>query len=226
MSEKRPISELINTEEPGWALVTEWMRDATHMVEVLPVDEQAARDTLYEIQVTSRSPMGAIILNTGGILVDHGWIRILGSGCPRMNRSIYTWNQGKSMFPDGSAGFLLIADDAAGGFFATNGGGLGEDIGKTYYLDPASLYWEPLGVTYSEFLNFCFSGDLQGYYQDLRWKGWEEDAAKLDGNQVYNFYPTLWTREGKNINEISRKAIAVQEQYELNEDFIRQLGNQ
>lgn len=35
---------------------------------------------LLATQVTTRSPMGAVVYHTGGILVDHGWIRILGAG--------------------------------------------------------------------------------------------------------------------------------------------------
>jgi len=38
----------------------------------------------------------------------------------------------------------LIGDDSAGGFFAINGGALGNDPGKVYYLSPDNLKWEPM----------------------------------------------------------------------------------
>ncbi|GAB2667173.1 hypothetical protein GCM10027036_20940 [Flavihumibacter cheonanensis] len=44
------------------------------------------KDALYETQVTTRSPKRAINYSTGGILIDHGWIRILSSGDTRHNR--------------------------------------------------------------------------------------------------------------------------------------------
>jgi hypothetical protein len=46
--------------------------------------------------------------------------------------------------------------------------------------------------------------------------GWPVDIATLDGNHVFNFFPFLFTAEGKDINTISRKPISVDEQYQLN----------
>ena len=78
-----------------------------------------------------------------------------------MPRSLPGWNKGKSFKKYGDRpGFLLVADDAMGGFFALNGGQLGKDAGKVYYLSPDNLEWEPLELTYTEFLQFCFHGDL------------------------------------------------------------------
>ncbi|MEM7344538.1 MAG: DUF2625 family protein, partial [Chloroflexota bacterium] len=76
----RPLTELINTSEPGIQLVQNWISDAENPVEVLPRDKKRAEQELYQAQVTTRSPMGAIIYETGGVLIDGGWIRILGSG--------------------------------------------------------------------------------------------------------------------------------------------------
>lgn len=220
---KRPLEELINTHEPGWEHVVSWINSATNKVEVLPVTESKAGETLYEAQVTTRSPMGAIIFNSGGILVDHGWIRILGSGHPKLNKTFHTWNNGKTSFPEGNAGFILIADDAAGGFFAINGGGLGEDLGKTYYFDPSALTWEPLDLTYTEFLLFCFEGDLAEFYHDLRWKDWQQDVSALDGNEVFSFYPMLWTKEGKDINTVHRGKVPIEEHYSLTIQMMQEL---
>ncbi len=76
----RSLSDLINQEEPGWNLVSDWIRQATNRVEVLEKVEAQAETALYQTQVTTRSPMGSIIFETGGILVDSGWIHILGPG--------------------------------------------------------------------------------------------------------------------------------------------------
>jgi len=57
--------------------------------------------------------MGAVVNETGVILVDNGWIRILGSGSEKLKRSLPKWNKGKSFSDFGQAmPFLLIADDA------------------------------------------------------------------------------------------------------------------
>jgi len=69
-----------------------------------------------------------------------------------------------------------------------------------------------------------FNGNLNEFYKTLRWTNWIDEVSKLDGNMVYNFYPFLWTKEGKDINEVSRKAIPVQEQYDFNLSTRSQLG--
>lgn len=221
----RPIDQLINKTEPGWTLVQEWISKAKNKVEILPCDTARAKDALYKTQVTTRSPMGAVIYSTGGLLIDGGWIRILGSGSVKLNRTLPDWNKGKSFKEFGEQpSFLLIADDAAGGFFAINGRALGADLGKIYYLSPDNIEWEPLDLTYTEFLNFCFNGDLADFYKALRWNGWEAEVAELGGNMTYNFFPFLWTTEGKDINKVSRKPIPVEEQFSFNLEMRKQLG--
>ncbi len=170
---KRSLTELIDTKEPGWNLVLEWKKDARNKVDVLPTSQANAEAALLQTQVTTRSPMGAIVYETGGILIDDGWIRILGSGTARLPRSLMAWNKGKSFRQDGEQpSFLLIADDVLGGFFALNAGGISEkDLGKVFYLSPDNLQWESTQLGYSDFLQFCFSADLEGFYEGLRWKG-------------------------------------------------------
>ena len=221
----RAIDQLINNKEPGWTSVKEWIDKAKNKVEVLPADTNKAKDALYKTQVTTRSPMGAIIYMTGGILIDNGWIRILGSGNTKLNRNVPEWNKGKSFEEYGQAPkYLLIADDAIGGFFMLNGGGLGTDLGKVYYFSPDNLEYEPLDLTYSEFLNFCFNNDLDKFYGNNRWKNWKAEVENLDGDDVFNFFPYLWTKEGKDINKNSRKVVPIEEQFSLNIEFRKQLG--
>ncbi len=89
----RPLSELVNTEDPGINLIREWMRGAVNECELLPPSEQREH-VLLQTQVTTRSPMGAIAYETGGILVDGGWLRFLGSGNPRLTRTVPGWIEG------------------------------------------------------------------------------------------------------------------------------------
>ncbi|MFT3911397.1 MAG: DUF2625 domain-containing protein [Ferruginibacter sp.] len=214
----RPIEALLNRNDPGWIIVQKWIDSATNEVEVLPADTIKSKEALYRTQVTTNSPMGAIIYFTGGILVDHGWIRILGSGSSKLSRSLPDWNKGKTFASFGEApDLLLVADDVVGGFFAINAGRLSkENTGKIYYLSPDRLEWEALDLTYSEFLLFCFSGDLVKFYGDMRWNNWEKNVSKMNADKVYNFYPPLWTKEGKDISKDKRKAVPVEEQYLFN----------
>ncbi|MBH8568710.1 DUF2625 family protein [Microvirga sp. STS02] len=162
----RSLTELINTQEPGWELVQVWIKAAKNNVQVLPRTAAKADSALLAAQVTTRSPMGAVIYETGGIIVAGGWLRILGSGSRFLNRDMMGWNKGKQQ------GLLLVADDVLGGFFAINGGAFGQaSLGKMYYLAPDGLEWEPLEFGYSDFLVFCFSGNLDKFYDGLQWKG-------------------------------------------------------
>jgi len=206
------LHELINRDDPGWPLVAQWVAEATNPVEILPPAEDGARnDALLDSQVTTRSPMGAIIYETGGIMVDHGWLRILGSGHPRLPRSLPGWNSKRSISVIGQPPpFLLIADDVVGGFFALDGGGLHLEPGKVCYFAPGTLAWESARLGYSEFIVWCFRGDLAKYYEDVRWPGWQDETRELRGDQAFSIYPLL-SSSGPPIAERSRRPVALSE---------------
>jgi len=221
----RPVEELINTSDPGWTLVQSWIDSANNKIDILPVNTMRAKEALYQTQVTTRSLMGAIVYMTGGLLVDNGWIRILGSGSAKITRTLPAWNKGKSFKDFGEVpSFLLVADDAIGGFYILNGGALGKDSGKIYYFSPDNLEYEPLDLTYSDFLTFCFNNDLDKFYEGRRWTNWTKEVAAMDGDKVFNFFPPLFTKEGKDMTKNSRRPIPIEEQYSFNIDMRKQLG--
>ena len=222
----RTLEELINKEEPGWDLVQEWMQEATNLYEVLPRDAKRAEAELLNAQVTTRSPMGAILYETGGILINKGWIRILGSGCERLDRGMFQWNKGKTFENYGEPpAYLLVADDILGGLFAINGGAFGQEgLGQMYYLAPDTLSWEPMNCGYSEFVSWTLGGDIHMFYEPFYWDGWQEEVSKLNGNQVFSFFPFLWTKEGQQIEAVSRKVVPIEERYRLTMDMQKQLS--
>jgi len=225
-SKLRSLSELINTKEPAWTdFLLTWIKEAKNVVEVLPKNQIKADSTLYKSQVTTRSPMGAIVYETGGILIDHGWIRILGSGSEKIDRNLMDWNKGKTYTNLGEQlPFLLVADDVLGGFFAINAGGINSGgIGKIFYLAPDDLLWTPTNLTYTEFISFCFSGDIKKFYGNLYWKGWEEDVKSINGNQGISCFPYLWTKEGQDINNVKRHPVPIQELWIFINDSRNQL---
>jgi len=199
------LQELLDRDDPAMPLVRQWLSEASRPFEVLSPSQQ--RDgVLLGLQVTTRSPMGAIAYETGGLLIDHGWLRILGSGHPKLPRDIVEWNASRA------SGHLLVADDVAGGFFSVNGGSLGSDLGAMYYLAPDTLRWEALDIGYTDFLRWALSDRLDIFYEGLRWPGWETDVRQAGGNQCFSFFPFLWSKEGS-IASSSRKLIDVAEHY-------------
>ena len=222
----RTIEEL-TSDTSGWDSFKETLKIARNKIEILPVDRVKAQTALLHTQVTTHSTMGAIIYFTGGILVDNGWIRILGSGNEKLNRTLPDWNKGKTFNEFGEQPkFLLIADDVVGGFFAVNGGTLGSEVGKVYYLAPDDLKWESLHIGYTEFINFCLVGDMNQFYSGMRWDNWENDAKNISGTSGFHIFPPLWTKEGKDINKDSRKLVPVQELYDFTIDAMTQLTKQ
>lgn len=212
----RDLNELINQKEDAITLIQEWKNNARNEIVILEKDTQSAKEALYNTQVTTRSPMGAIIYHTGGILINKGWIRIYGSGSKQLNRNLPEWNRGKTFknYSD-KPSYLMIADDAVGGFYLLNGGSLGNDLGKVYYYAPDNIEPEALDLTYSEFVIFCFNGNLEHFYKDLRWKNWENDFKTLNNNEVFMFFPYLWTKQGKNINKVKKHKISIDEYYKF-----------
>ena len=149
----RTLAELLDHRDPAIPLIQKWAAEAVRAVEILAPSE-AREEALLQTQVTTHSTMGAVVYETGGIFIDHGWLRVLGSGHERLKRTLPSWNK------DRANGLYLVADDAVGGFFAMNGGALGEDLKNVYYFAPDSLDWEPLNLGYSDFLHWTCAGKL------------------------------------------------------------------
>jgi len=219
----RELTELIDQQSSGWLLVQQWLEEANNNYEVLPCDPVLARSALHQLQITTLSPLGAVLYETGGILVDNGWLRILGSGYPKLARALASWTQSVTTGRIFQA--LLVADDVLGGFFAINGGEFGEDRGGIYYFAPDSLEWESLHTNYSGFLQWVLCGNLDRFYQGVRWTGWREEISGINGDAVYSFYPFLWTEPQLPIEQRSRAAVSIDEHWSLCMNLQHQLTN-
>jgi hypothetical protein len=221
----KALAELTSVADPALPLIRDWIKTAKCPVEILPCSEKDGEDALVRTQVTIRSPMGAICHGTGGIVVDDGWLRILGAGHPRLPRSLPSWNDGRVPTDlQGRPTFLLVGDDAIGGFFAVNGGGIdGVDVAKVAYLAPDTLQWEDTRLSYADFLVWSWSGRLDVFYDGRRWNGWREECRTLAGDRAFSFYPFLWAK-GPPIGERDRAPVPIAEMYSLVLDFRRQLA--
>jgi hypothetical protein len=215
----RSYRELLSN-DPAWPELEAAAR-ASGRVTILPCERDAARTCLEKLQVTTRSPLGALAHETGGLLVDHGWLRVLGCGHERLPRALGHWNETLGV---AISGLLLVADDVVGGSFAINGGELGPTAGNVYYFAPDSLAWEDLELTHSAFLRWIFDGDLALFYKNLRWRGWESELEVVGGDQMLGLYPPPWSEEGKDLSRVSRRAVPAREIWSFQQEIARQLG--
>ena len=186
----RTLDALIDTQDPGWPLIQEWMAEAKNRYRILPKTSQRANQELLDAQVTTRSIMGAVIYETGGILINKGWIRVLGSGSPELDRGIMSWNKGKSFQKNGDQPtFLLVADDVVGGYFAINAGALGPNMGTIHYLAPDTLQWENLEVGYSDFLHWLIWNESMEITPSLLFHSYGRMRDKIWNKQTNESFP-------------------------------------
>ena len=177
-------------------------------------DQSSAERELFTMQMPTSSPMGSVIYETGGILIHHGWLRILGSGSFKLPRGLMDWNFSKSFNQSGDKPkYLLVADDVIGGYFALNGGSLGSNLGKIYYFSPKDLIWHDLNFTYTDFLAWVLNGDIEAFYQNLFWQNWQEDVKQLDGNHMIVFTPELSEDKTTEINQRERREVNIETHY-------------
>lgn len=208
----KKIDELID-ENPGWKHVEEWMSNAKNSVEVLAASKADRKATLLDMQVTTKSIFGSIIYETGGLLIDSGWIRILGSGCKRLPRRVSNWNQECLKDNIFEMPYHLIADDVTGGFYAYDAGGLGHK-GSMFYFAPDRMAWEDMNLTYPEFVSWCMNVDLDQYYGDTRFEGWFDEVKALPGDKAFLYLPLLCMKAQKG-KQRERKTVTVKELFEL-----------
>src|SRR2546423_5653006 len=97
-------------DQPAWDEVAAAIAAAPYPIRVLPADAARARACQAALGITAQSWLGAIVTNTGGLLVDHGWLRVLGSGhngLPDVTREA-----------DPAAHRVVVGYDVMGGQFA------------------------------------------------------------------------------------------------------------
>lgn len=210
---KRNLAELVNKTEPAWPQMQKQIKAAKNEVQVLPASDSARGEALLATQVTTRSPLGAVIYETGGLLIDHGWLRILGSGSARLPKSVPQFNHDVGINLSTGAPMVFVAYDVLGGFFAIDGGTLGKP-GHVFYMAPDSLNWEDMGRGYGDFVMFCLDGDLGKFYENVRWPGWQAEVARLKGDQAISIFPFL-SAKGPPVAQRHRGVVPISELFAL-----------
>ncbi|MEY9851880.1 hypothetical protein ABH923_001558 [Leifsonia sp. EB41] len=194
-----------DADESVWPAVVRQVREASVEVEVLSVDAFRAHAVGHELPLTQHSTLGAIAANTGGLLVDSSWLRILGGGSPGLP-SLAEENSGGR-----AQSHLVVAFDALGGRFAIDGGGLGVAAGEVCYWGPDTLAWSGIGGGHSAFVAWALAGGLAEFYGSLRWTGWQDDTRSLRADQGWTLYPPPFSREGQDANAVSRAVVPLAE---------------
>ncbi|GAA4264357.1 DUF2625 family protein [Dactylosporangium darangshiense] len=203
----RSLTELVDTNDPAWSEIEAAVAAAPYPVVVLPADPRRADEELLRVQVTTRSWLGAVVHRSGGLVLDHGWLRVLGSG----NDEHHLASLGA--INDNVAGGIIVAQDVLGGQFAWMPDSTGTPT--IWYLAPDTLRWENCERGYGDWLAAMIGGAMTGFYQDLRWPGWADEVSACRLDEAINVIPPLWTKEGKDLNAVSRRPVPMSEAMSL-----------
>lgn len=206
------LETLIDTKDPAWPLLQEWLEDGEGRVEVLPRDPATSEATLLHLQTSTQSVLGALAWETGGLLIDHR-VRVLGGGTASVKASLRTWNGGGAEGFAVERGLIRVGFDVFGGVFALNGGALGPADGIVHYFAPDALAWESLRVGHSAWLHWLMSEEDQvaTFYAPFTWPGVEEDLARLAFDDAVAFSPGPWTKEGADLTAVTRTVVPARE---------------
>lgn len=219
----RSLQELRDVDDPAWPALEATL--AKHPgTSALPVEVAEAEAQLVALQITAASTLGAIALHTGGITLDHGWLRMLGGGAPGLP-GIAVANGLHTDAPREAPSVLHIGVDVLGGRFALNGGGLFGGPGEVNYWGPDTLEWTPLGGGYSQFIGWALSPALADFYAELRWPGWQDDVVELALDEALSFFPPLCSAESRPVESAARKAVPRSELDGWLDDLSRQLSD-
>ncbi|MDB4937847.1 MAG: hypothetical protein JWP87_4819 [Labilithrix sp.] len=218
----RAYAELLS-DDPAWPALAKEAAAAPNGAVVLPPPAEPQRRACLEaLQMTTRSTLGALAHETGGVLVDHGYLRMFGAGSPRLPRPLVAWNADVAVSLES---YIIVADDVVGGVFAIDTGGLGGKPGRIHYFAPDSLEWEDTELGHSDFVSWAFEGDLGAFYEHMRWPGWEKDVAVVTGDRSLSIVPPMWT-EGATIPIAmrDRREVPAKELWLLQQQFAKALG--
>lgn len=109
--------ELMDQENHAWPELKALMDQGENTYTYVPAKPEMGKNTLHQLQVSTRSYLGAVAYETEGMVVDYGWITLLGAGGESVYGSLASWN-GLSAEPAVEAlpGMMVVAYDVAGGF--------------------------------------------------------------------------------------------------------------
>ncbi len=218
MTSRRSADDLRHVSDPAWPQIQALIEGAPQSVRVLSTD-LARRDVALEaLQVSTGSYLGAVVGECAALVVDHGWLRILGAGGEGLP-GVHEANR----LSDGPPPLLDVAWDVLGGRFAINGGGVDAPAGEVCYWGPDSLDWTPIGGGHTNFITWALSDALADFYAALRWPGWEREAATLPLDRGLSLMPPPFTAEGQDQSRVTRSAVPLRELHRFHEDMAAQL---
>jgi len=153
----RSIRDLVDVGRPALPALLAMTSAAGDRASVLPVEASQGEDVLWRLQVTVASALGALARHTGGVLIDHSWLRLLGGGGAGLPSVADANHLGTPTTESEPPRHLEVGRDVLGGRFAINGGAFQGDLGDTFYFAPDTLAWESMGLGHGDFVAWALN---------------------------------------------------------------------
>lgn len=191
--------------EDSFQRIMDDINRSTKKVQVLPVKETIKEEARKRLSLNPESVCGTVIENTGGIIIED-WIRLYGSGEVNViaRNELYPFEE------------FVVGEDILGGLYVYL------ENGNIGYFAPDCLELEDMEIRYPQFLYWCLHGDTDTFYLDYRWKGWQQEVAKLGYDEGVAFYPFLWAG-AESLESWMRKVVPINEMIGLEFDYLKQI---
>lgn len=227
----RRADELVTPEDDAWPEIEARIDQSELTVEVLPGDPHEGRACLEKLGITTASPLGAVVYHTGGLLIDHGWTRLLGGtasgGLPGLAEAngLISGEDTRDRAPS-----LLVGWDVLGGAILVNGSDAAAlrrpgKPGAVQHFHVDHLDWSGVGERnwkYGKYLAYLLSPFSRRMNEFDRWPGWEGEVEAVPLDCGLSVYPFPWSTEAReDMASTSRRPVAIAELFSRHGDFAR-----
>ncbi|NNG18072.1 DUF2625 family protein [Naumannella sp. ID2617S] len=203
---------------------TEWRSAALAAggdVLVMGATDTSASASLHSQGITPDSAIGAFAQHCGAVLVDGGWLRLLGAGVPGLP-GLHRANQSPAESPTAP---FVVAVDVLAGVFAVNGGSIPDAApGHVCHWAPDTLAWRDLGLTHTEWAAWVATDGVDDFYTRVRWPGWRQTLSRVRLDQGAHLHPPPFTPEGRDRGRVSVAVIPFIELISVYADTAAQVG--
>ncbi|WP_412542627.1 DUF2625 family protein [Longispora sp. K20-0274] len=226
----KTLGELDAPGDGAWEQLRAELASSHVSIRIIEAEVSEGGECLRRLQVSTQSRLGSVARYSAGIVVESGWLKVLGAGSSVSGLPGIIEMNGLGIAGAPPVPALLVGFDVLGGRFELNGPdsmsiGRPGRIGDVCYFAPDTLEWESLDFGYGAWLSWIAAGRTPDFYQDFRWSGWREEIESLGADLCLSFYPYLFSAEAQsNIAATSRKPAPAREIFALHESFARQFG--
>ena len=201
-----------------WSKIREMLCKSKYEMTIFEGTLENGEKECKKLNIPSDTVLASVVMNCNGIYIDN-WIRILGQGNEKRN-GVFYYN---TLIDDRCLdGMFIVANDVVGGIYAINISRFESEKSIIWYFAPDTLEWESLGMKYSDFVAWAAQGNINEFYESMRWDTWRSDCKKVELNTGYLIYPFLWAKEC-NKNTANKRIVLFDELMNLNFDYAKKL---